>query len=474
MPGMTLRRFLPPGLGLLLHGPELTLLRRDRLRGDGLLEGEVERRDTRDDVVQADEEARVLVDVVQHVLERRDRIGEHGEALLAECPIVVEQPPQPAVEGVGQADAHPGLGRPRCAAQRVAGPVQVLGHVVRAGGDPGAAQEVPHDVQVRLHLAAVDVLQRRIHRLERLELRRIRLFRPRLRFDYELAGRSRLDLCRHRCFAGRLHSGLFRQSGRRTLDGDFGRRHVLAHRRRCGSRRGLLLAQHGHPCPDGRNLLQHPRHRDLVEGRDHQRALVLRRQRPAVARGLDGSVHFRKRVRPPDQRVDPRARNLAVFQGVHHPRQHFDGIAQQRQQLRGTLASAFDYPVDQPLDGPGEIPHPVGAHHAAAALQRVKGAPHPHQRLAVRRIALPQREHRADRCDFLACLLDEHVEEFLIELIDRGPDLGRPGSRRFCGRWLGRGRARGGGFARLADTGFPPGGRRGRRGDHAPGGCGGR
>ncbi len=148
----------------------LRLHRRFRRRGrlclamrDGLLQRQVERCQPADDVLQAGRRLDHAGPALDDVLEGCDRVGQRAESRVIEGMVGIEQAPQPSMQRIRETDALLGLGRARGATQRVAGTVEVVGHIVRARRDPRPAQEVAEDLEVRLHFLAEDVLQRRIH-----------------------------------------------------------------------------------------------------------------------------------------------------------------------------------------------------------------------------------------------------------------------------------------------------------------------
>jgi hypothetical protein len=252
----------------------------------GLFERQVVRADAGDDVLELREVAGGFLDVIEDVLERRDGIRQRRETFLGEGPVMVEKPAQPPVERIGEADGRLDLRGPRGAAQRVAGPVQFLGDRVRPGRDPGVTQEFAQDLEVRLDLAAVDVLQRHLEGRrfgwqfhlgkEQLLVRGEELFDFRL--DFRLGHRLRLErslgLDRRR-----LHRRGLRRRLRSRFPGQFESRRRNDEGRLMGDWR-RLLGGHRHALGfaglrrfDGSRLLDFRR---LREGRrrDDQRRLV--------------------------------------------------------------------------------------------------------------------------------------------------------------------------------------------------------
>ena len=102
----------------------------------------------------------ILVHREDHVLEADHAVSEHGKTRLVERRVMVEHAPQPFVQRFREPDAVADVGRARCAAQRVAGAIEILGHGVRADREPGVAQVGADHLEVALHFLLVDLLQR--------------------------------------------------------------------------------------------------------------------------------------------------------------------------------------------------------------------------------------------------------------------------------------------------------------------------
>ena len=112
---------------------------------------------------------------------------------------------------------------------------------------------------------------------------------------------------------------------------------------------------------------------------------------------------------------DVHLRRTAGFQLLEQRRQRGNGAGDHRENFRAARDGAVDQLIEQPLAGPGVLADAIGAHHAAAALERVEGAAQARERVAIGVVLFPRREAATDIGDLLARLLDEGFEQIRIE-----------------------------------------------------------
>ncbi len=153
---------------------------------------------------------------------------------------------------------------------------------------------------------------------------------------------------------------------------------------------------------------------DIVENRVHfrRRFFFDRRLRGDGPDGQRGCVRiaFCKSVRARDQQVDIRLWFAADLQLLDQFGHRLRSLQNKIDHRRSALERAVDQAIQQVFNRPAILPDALGAHHAAAAFQRMERAAHGYQPFDVVRHIGPVRQAPPDRRNLFLGLLDKQLE----------------------------------------------------------------
>ena len=337
-------------------------LRSSRLR-DALIERPVRLGDALHELHVVDEITGRLVQMHRHRFHRDHAVGKQDQVLVPYAQAAVECPAQPVIERLGEANALAGLRHLGAARERVTGAIDLLRKQVRLRKRRLALQVRANRRDVRTRLARIDLAQN--------------IVRAGL-----VAGIR--DLFR----SGSLQRGLTLPRteilhGRRRLDG--------RHRSACAGGRlgGFLLG-----------LLDR--------------------------RGAGGG-----RLAPGCQRVGARRdrrhihrRRTAGLQVLDEPGERAHGLPQHLEDCLRSGERIVEHAVQKVLDGPGKLAEVTRPDHASAALERVEGAAHGDERLALQRVVIPDGEATLDLGELLVRFLGKQLHQLGVRVFRQRSDFG--------------------------------------------------
>ena len=140
-------------------------------------------------------------------------------------------------------------------------------------------------------------------------------------------------------------------------------------------------------------------------------------RRPVDGQHRGVRVAFGKRVGPGNQQRDISDRFRPDLELLDELRHRCRCVANEARHRRRTHKGLVDELVEQVLDAPAILAYAFRADHAAAAFERVVGAPNRDQRLHVVRRFDPGGKVPIDRRDFFFRFLDEQLEQVRVEML---------------------------------------------------------